>query len=81
MQKNGQTYLKYLPVFTTQYFNDMFDHFSTLRRKVLNYNFKSILKESSQLFFCETLTLRNVETLQSIACRPILPENTSPGHT
>ena len=44
MQKNGQTYLKYLPVFTTQYFNGMFDHFSTLRRKVLNYNFQEYFK-------------------------------------
>ena len=43
MQKNGQTYLKtqvYLKnqVFVSQVFKSMFDHFSILRKKGLNYN-------------------------------------------
>ena len=59
MQKNVQTYLKHHLVFTSQDFKSMFDHFCTFRRKGLNYNFQEYFKG------CKTLTLRNVETLQS----------------
>ena len=35
MLKNGQTYFKYLAVFTPQDFSSMFGHFSTLYNKGL----------------------------------------------
>ena len=65
MQKNGQTWLKYPPVFTSQVFKRIFDHFSTLRRKGLNDNFQKYFKGIISIIFCKTLTLRNVETLKS----------------
>ena len=52
MQKNVQTYLKYLPVFTMQYFKSMFGFFFYIPKERAKLQlFKSILKESSQLFF------------------------------
>ena len=51
IQKNSQTYLKNLAVFTWQTFKSMLDHFSALRKKWLNCNFQSILKKLSQLFY------------------------------
>ena len=80
LQKNGQKYLKCLPVFTTQYFKSMFDHFSTLRRKELNYNFQEYFKGIISIIFCKTLTLRNIETLHSIARPTILLESPSRSH-
>ena len=43
----------------------MFDHFSTLRRKGLNYNFQEYFKGIISIILCKTLKLRNVETLKS----------------
>ena len=43
----------------------MFDHFFTLRRKGLNYNFKEYFNGVISITLCKALTLRNVETLQS----------------
>ena len=36
----------------------VFDHFSTLRRKGLNYNFQGYFKGLISIIFCKTLTLR-----------------------
>ena len=52
-------------VFTSQVFNSMFGHFSTLRRKRLNYNFQDYFKGIISVILCKTLNFRNVETLQS----------------
>ena len=57
--------LKNPAVFTSQVFNSMFDHFSTLRRKGLNYNFQEYFKGIISIILCKTLNLRNVETFQS----------------
>ena len=65
----------------TQDFKSMFGNFSTLWRKGLNYNFQTFFKGIISIIFCKTLTLRDVETLQSIACSAILPENPSQAHT
>ena len=43
----------------------MFDHFPTLRRKGLNYNFQEYFKGVISIIFRKTLTLRNAATLQS----------------
>ena len=56
MLKNSQTYLKYLPVFTMQYFKSMCHHFSTLRWKGLNYKFEQYFKRIISIIFCKTLT-------------------------
>lgn len=42
MQENGQTCLNNPAIFILQDFKSMFDYFSTLQKKGLNYNFKSI---------------------------------------
>ena len=65
MQKNGQTYLKNPAVFTSQVFNSMFDHLSTLPRRGLNYNFQEYFNGIISVFSCKTVNLRNIETLQS----------------
>ena len=62
MQKNGQTYLKnqgYLKnqVFISQVFKSIFDHFSTLRKKGLNYNIKEYFNGIISIILCKTLTL------------------------
>ena len=43
----------------------MFDHFSTSRRKGLNYNFQKYFKGIISIHLCKTVNLWNVETLQS----------------
>ena len=50
-------------VFISQNFKSMLDHFSPLRRKGLNYNFQEYFKGITAVILCETLNLRNVETL------------------
>ena len=57
--------LKNPAVFTSQVFDSMFDHFSTLRRKGLNYKFQGYFKEIITIILCKTLNLRNLKTLQS----------------
>ena len=57
--------LKNPVVFTLQVFNGMFNNFSTLRRKGLNYGFQEYFKGIITIIFCKSLNLRNVETLQS----------------
>ena len=61
MLKNGQIYSKNQVVFTSQDFKSMFDYFSTLRRKVLNYKFQEYFKEVISIILCKAPTL--VETL------------------
>ena len=61
MLKNCQIYLKNQVVFSSQDFKSMFDYFSTLRRKVLNYKFQEYFKEVVSIILCKALTL--VETL------------------
>ena len=56
--------LKNPSIFTSQDFKSMFDHFSTLRKKGLNYNFQEYFKRIIPIILCKTLTLRNVGTLQ-----------------
>ena len=51
-------------VFTSQDFETMFDHFSTLQKKGLNYNFPEYLKTITSTILCKTLTMKNVEILQ-----------------
>ena len=46
-------------------FLKVFDHFSTLRRKGLNYNFQGYFKGLISIIFCKTLTFRNAQSLQS----------------
>ena len=45
-------------------FNSMFDHFSALRRKWLNYNFQEYFKGIIPNILCKTLTLTILKTLQ-----------------
>ena len=56
--------LKNPSIFTSQDFKSMFDCFSTLRKKGLNYDFQEYFKRIIPIILCKTLTLRNVETLQ-----------------
>ena len=62
MHKNRQTCLKnqvYLKnqVFTSQVFKSMFDHFSTLQKKGLNYNIQEYFYGINSIILCKTLTL------------------------
>ena len=43
----------------------MFDYFPTLQKKGLNYSFQEYFKGIISIIFCKTLTLKNVEILQS----------------
>ena len=43
----------------------MFDHFSTLRRTGLSYNFQENFNRVISIILCKALTLSNAETLQS----------------
>ena len=52
-------------VFTSQDFESMLDHFSTLQKKGLNYNFQEYFKAITSTILCKTLTMKNVEKLQS----------------
>ena len=61
MQKNGQTYFKnqvYLKnqVFASHVFKSMFDRFSTLRKKGLNYNIQEYFNGIISIILCKTLT-------------------------
>ena len=63
MQKNSQTYLKKSStpkkkqVFASQVFKIMFDHFSRLRKKGLNYNIQEYFNRIISAILCKTLTL------------------------
>ena len=52
-------------VFTSQDFESMLDHFSTLQKKGLNYNFQEYFQAITSTILCKTLNMKNVETLQS----------------
>ena len=52
-------------VFKSQVFKRTFDHFSTLQRKEINYNFQEYFKVIISIILCKILTFRNIETLQS----------------
>ena len=43
----------------------MFDHFPTLRKTGLNYNIQEYFNGIISIILCKTLTLGNLETLQS----------------
>ena len=45
-------------VFTSQDFESMLDHFSTLQKKRLNYNFQEYFKAITSAILCKTLTIK-----------------------
>ena len=45
-------------VFTSQDFESMLDHFSTLQKKGLNYNFQEYFKAITSAILCKTLTIK-----------------------
>ena len=49
---------------TLQNFEIVFEHFSTFRRKELNYSFQEYFIRITSIILCEILTLRNTEALQ-----------------